>query len=471
MSGPKTSVLSINFERYSDLSDSEKERWAEKEIVVNLEVIQNAFGKLEELGRKLEEKRDMVQYAVDCEERINKLMNDTIELLQHPLDNIDIDKEYSESELWRIRFSGAINVGFYGEINTSKLKHKYLDYFNSIKDNSLKQKISISRTLASRSGQIKRNIRELELINWDLTERIKDDALQEGIKTSFLLPFRKINSSENSKKLIEKINDSLSSVSTMLLSDELLDKFIALKEKASEIKDASYLSNFYQLVVRPFVEECTQYDKFYKENISVYEEYRTSYIVLCDELDLVPQELALSQEAIDFYKTKVKELQEIITKQKARETLMSIVNETMLEMGYDMIGSRDVVKKTGKKYHDELFSYGDGTAISVIHSSDGQMTMEIGGVDYGDRNPTDNEAKEMSKQMVSFCKDFGAISEALAQKGVDMKMVSMLPPDEQYAMIINLDDYSIDRQVKTITEVQKNDKKTSEEKKSMHVEE
>ncbi|MDR1069325.1 MAG: hypothetical protein LBL37_00855 [Gracilibacteraceae bacterium] len=120
------------------------------------------------------------------------------------------------------------------------------------------------------------------------------------------------------------------------------------------------------------------------------------------------------------------------------------VNEVMAEMGYDVIGSRTVVKRSGKRFRNELFSYGDGTAINVTYDPAGQIAIELGGIDRTDRIPTAEEAEALHEDMESFCSDFGDFEERLQAKGVLLKSrVSLAPPAAEYAAIINLTDYTV----------------------------
>ena len=312
--------------------------------------------------------------------------------------------------------------------------------------------------------------RKLGQMHWDITEAMKDEVLTDGIRTSFYIPFKNIHDRAGAEKTIRMINDVLQKVSDMILKDEMLEQLRSLKEKATEIVDATYLNNFYQLVIAPFVEECTQYDAFCRAHLAEYQEYKTTYEILCKELSLVPQEMEISAEAIAFYQARTVVMQELLIKRHTREMVMQTVNEVMTEMGYDMIASRDVVKKSGKQYHDELYVYGSGTAISVVHSSDGQLTMEIGGLDYGDRKPTEEEVQNLSAQMTTFCLDYAAIAEMLKKKGLDMRVVNMLPPDAEFATIINLDDYEVQGTVQTIAKVEQNKERTTETKQQRYVE-
>ena len=70
--------------------------------------------------------------------------------------------------------------------------------------------------------------------------------------------------------------------------------------------------------------------------------------------------------------------------------------------------------------------------------------MEIGGIDSKDRLPDANEKAALQKVMESFCGDFKEIEKRLIQRGVVLRTrLSMAPPEEAYAQIINYTDYEL----------------------------
>ena len=465
MSGPKTSVLSPNFLTYKGLSDSAKATWAEKELLISLLAMQTCEKEIATLIEQIQ-----LLQGSDTDERIQACIESAKATLDVRFDDIDESHDFTSQELSLMRTQGAPNVSTTVNVNAQALEGKYLEYFQSVRGKSVAQLTAIARSCAAKAANMKTQVRRLTLVREDLEAAIKEEVFRDGIRTSFYIPFANLHNRVGAEKIIEKINDALRGVSSLILSDALLEQLHSLKAKASEITDASYLSNFYQLVICPFVDACTQYDGFYNAHFAEFEEYKTTYEILCSELGLVPQQMAFSAEAITFYQAQTVVLQEILINRHARELVMKTVNEVMAEMGYDMVASRDVTKKNGKQYHDELYIYGEGTAISVVHSSDGQLTMEIGGLDYGDRAPTEEEAKNMSAQMQTFCVDYATIAEELKKRGLDVRTVTMLPPDAQYATIINLEDYEVTGSVKTIQEVDKEEEQATKTDKKKHAE-
>ena len=123
----------------------------------------------------------------------------------------------------------------------------------------------------------------------------------------------------------------------------------------------------------------------------------------------------------------------------------------MEEMGYTVIGSREVTKKNGKRFRNELYTYGEGTAVNVTYSSDGKIAMELGGIDATDRLPDSHETAVLCESMENFCEDFKEIEKRLLAKGVVLAdRISLLPPSAEYAQIINTADYRMTEKAETL---------------------
>ena len=135
----------------------------------------------------------------------------------------------------------------------------------------------------------------------------------------------------------------------------------------------------------------------------------------------------------------------------------------MIEMGYNLIGSRSVTKKNGKHFENELYLFDEGTAVNVTRSDEGQITMELGGLDKIDRIPTALESQRLCEDMDEFCVDYEEIEKRLVEKGIKVKRISILPAEEQYAQIINVEDYNMKEDVEYYEVTQKRHKSVSAE--------
>ncbi len=132
------------------------------------------------------------------------------------------------------------------------------------------------------------------------------------------------------------------------------------------------------------------------------------------------------------------------------------LDEVMREMGYHVIGSREVVKKSGRKFRNELYHFSEGAVVNITYAANGQISMELGGVDTCDREPSEAECVALCDEMSEFCGDFQEIEKRLKEKGVVLaNRISMLPPVEEYAQIINISDYEMTEEVDAFETVSK----------------
>ena len=126
-----------------------------------------------------------------------------------------------------------------------------------------------------------------------------------------------------------------------------------------------------------------------------------------------------------------------------REYINNAIEEAMIEMGYNLVGHREAVKKTGKRIKHELYQFEEGTGVDVTYGENGQITMELGGFDNEDRVPNASEAGKLTEDMHKFCGEYAALERVLEKKGVERKNVSMMPAKEEFAQIINTNEYEL----------------------------
>ena len=449
MSGPKTSVLSMNFLSYSNMRQSEKDSWTDSEILLTLKQMQKCEAAAADLFTQIDQLTDLGL----CSKKIREMADELRKSFSPDLESIKDDEAMTAEQLKSLRSGGATDVRSSGiSENAETLSPKYLEFYRAASKKSLEKKVNTARQCAKISLDMHKKKRTLEALISIARDTAQEEVLQENASRSYYLSFRRLKDQSGGKELIQKINESLESLFSMALTDEMMKQLQLLKKNASEIQDVSYLGSFYQLVVLPFIEKCRRYNEYYDEHIEEYEEYHTKYVVLSEKAGQIPEEMEFSEDALNFYRTETEKLEQSLLRDRARRQVMRTVDEVMRDMGYDLIGSREFTRKNGKTYSNKLFVYDQGTAISVMQSSDGMLTMELGGLDHEDRLPSDAEASKMSDQMVTFCTDYKRITDELIRRGLDIKRVSMPAPDPQYATIINLDDYTVVAEPVTITE-------------------
>lgn len=175
-----------------------------------------------------------------------------------------------------------------------------------------------------------------------------------------------------------------------------------------------------------------------------YQQLLFQYADLCEELSITPEPQPWSPSAMKALRTKVDQMEQLLQQQEEEAYICQALDEVMQDMGYSLLGDRDVTKRSGKKFHHTLYAFEDGTAIDVTYSDDGQIAMELGGLDSQDRIPDHQETVYLCEAMEGFCTSFAQIEERLKHKGIVLReRIHMLPPSEENAQIINTSDYQL----------------------------
>ena len=171
---------------------------------------------------------------------------------------------------------------------------------------------------------------------------------------------------------------------------------------------------------------------------------RIEYKIVCDMAGELEKSFDVSRASIQNIKAEITRLREKIAHDDEKAYISKCLDEVMKEMGYDVIGQREVTKKSGKHFKSELFSYADGTAVNVTIADNGHIAMELCGLDEVDRTPDLVESEKLCEHMETFCEDFSEIEQRLAEKGVILSgRIQRLPPSVEYAQILNISDYEI----------------------------
>ena len=158
----------------------------------------------------------------------------------------------------------------------------------------------------------------------------------------------------------------------------------------------------------------------------------------------IAQDFEIAPATIEKIKSEINRLREKIDSDAEKFYISSCIDEVMAEMGYNVLGSREVTKKSGRHFKSEIFSYSDGTAVNVTASDSGQIVMELCGLDEVDRTPNFAESEKLCQDMENFCEDFTEIERRLAEKGVVLRQrIQKLPPNAEYAQILNVNDYEL----------------------------
>ncbi len=261
----------------------------------------------------------------------------------------------------------------------------------------------------------------------------------------------------------KKIDELLNSVQALSISRELQEECMEIRRKAHEISNDGFIDNYYAMTVFPFVKKCKAYDEQLSEYGEEFEELISKHRYYSEYLELPMVQFVFSMDKLETLRMEVENLEKQCEQLEEQRHISESLDEVMREMGYHVVGSREVIKKSGRKFRNELYHFSEGAVVNITYAANGQISMEIGGVDTCDREPSEAECTALCDEMTEFCGDFQEIEKRLKEKGVVLaNRISMLPPVEDYAQIINISDYEMTEEVDAFEVVSK---KQSENKK------
>lgn len=274
-------------------------------------------------------------------------------------------------------------------------------------------------------------------------------AIDEGFATSFAdaQVITETPSSTLQENAVQKLHE-LKKIS--ILPQAYINEIDEALARIENISNDIFLKNLIALTVNPLIKKIKLYVAEYAECQDEFEALNSEYIALCNLYYYVAQEYFCSKASIDILRTEIQRIKDAVAEDDEQAYISECLDEVMTEMGYSVLGSREVTKRNGKRFRNELYSYGEGTAVNITYSSDGRIAMELGGIDTSDRIPTARETEQLCDSMEQFCDDFKEIEKRLLAKGVVLaNRVLLLPPDAEYAQIINTADYSMATETET----------------------
>jgi len=312
---------------------------------------------------------------------------------------------------------------------------------------------SISKEVAASLVKAEKIASELSAISAK-NEMALHASLSADIDKGFSTSFADIQtvSQTTISEIKSKIRSQLIEMkSNQNLPKELIDELNSTLSKIESIENEAFLKNFSSVTVSPLLKRCKQYLNEYEACHEEFEKLYAEYIALCDLYFYVAQEYPCCNASIELLKAEIKRIKDTVDADDEQAYISDCLDEVMEEMGYTVIGSREVTKKNGKHFRNELYTYGEGTAVNVTYSSDGKIAMELGGIDATDRLPNDHETSVLCESMEHFCDDFKEIEKRLLAKGVVLAdRISLFPPSAEYAQIINTADYRMTEKAETL---------------------
>lgn len=228
------------------------------------------------------------------------------------------------------------------------------------------------------------------------------------------------------------------------LSTQLKAQIAGAKLKLNTITGLGLLKNFYAITVKPLL---TESEKSLTRHTTLTAEYRelySKYAALCELLDVKPETVPLTAQALNELKGIIADMEADVLQDAEQAQICNTIDDVMAALGYELLGRREVTKKSGKRFKHELFRFAEGTAVNITHADDGQITMELGGLDYTDRLPDEAEVGKLCAEMEAFCRDFETIEARLTERGVVVQTrTAAYPAAPEHAAIINLSDYNL----------------------------
>ena len=248
------------------------------------------------------------------------------------------------------------------------------------------------------------------------------------------------------------VRDELTGLLKPELPQELRNAVLLAVRRLDNISQLANLTNFESITVKKIFRDVKAWRMECERKEAEFAEAVIRYQVLCDMADRASERDRRFADK-DEVEAAVSELEEIIVRQKEQSYIADCVDEVMADMGYDLIGRREVRKKSGRQFKNELYQFGEGTAVNITYSSEGQISMELGGLAREDRIPTEEETAALTQEMEKFCGEFSEFEKRMKAKGVIVgNRLALMPPTAEHAAIINVNDYEVEAG-KQITEM------------------
>lgn len=323
----------------------------------------------------------------------------------------------------------------------------------TLSNEELSRKKAILEKLTTIKSDITKLLKEIEFCGKQVQElkvHISSD-IQDNLGSSFDLSWDIPKQPD-----VLSVKDNILSLLRDLLANSYLSLELRAKvqkalEMANGIDSEDFLENFSAVTIKPLSDECKTYVKNTETYGTEFEELEAEYRVFCYDAHITPKTFEISESGIADLKAEISKLETEALEDSEQKYIADAIDEVMEEMGYDLIGSRKVTKKSGKRFRDELYTFSEGTAVNIRYDSQGKIAMELGGIDSTDRLPSSSEASILENEMLAFCDKFTEFERRLAAKGIVCKnRISHLPPKVEYAQIINTSDYEMTAEVEKI---------------------
>lgn len=249
---------------------------------------------------------------------------------------------------------------------------------------------------------------------------------------------------------------------------EEIIRFEEVCKRMQEYRSYSILNDVYYNDFQKLKKARKKWHSDYEKWKQPFEEIYIRYRSICEMLEIIPEHYALNVKTvkmdIEILQKECERLEkEYLQKQESLE-ITRVFNEVMEEMGYKVLGTKNVSKKSGGQIKNTVFTYGEGSAIHVMDNGE-KITMEVVGIEDEYRELDSNEKEYLKEEQEYFCDSFHEIEEELAKRGVVLKnRIKMLRPSVEYASVMDMKGYEITEQKVQTKKLSKVDKKAKRKK-------
>lgn len=458
MSGPKISVYSLTGRARTVVMgqircEQQSVACAEqtKEILRSLQALSGNFEReianIQLLMRRTSEGNGQIEKIQRFKEKLSKEVTEIQKELNSHMPHISqkywISEEAYEEKQAELKVLQAIRK------KAEALQTELNAIFSQNQKNASNIQASILNDLGS-SDDTEKESKSLEYLMRDKAQSIEriQESIIDDISGIYSFDFSEEVQDEQDIS-VENMKMELRAKLVAMIKDNILpDSIVAEIQQADrylqKVTEIQYLSTFEAVTLNGLNMKIADYNKEQIERRKEFNELFARYKALCVMAEENAKKYDYTEAAVGIISAEIERLEYALVKQQEQEYIDECVNEVMTEMGYDLIGERVVKKRSGKKFRNELFTFNEGTAVNVTYSSDGQISMELGGISREDRVPNPEECEMLTQDMESFCSEFKEFEKRLRAKGVVVNnRIALSPPSAEYAAIINVSDYNV----------------------------
>ena len=295
---------------------------------------------------------------------------------------------------------------------------------------------------------LEKEIRALDRDSGQLEARLRrqiDSDIKQGYGATLdsILDARR----DEKRRRLERRMAALEQIASGAVSIDTANHARRLIEQLRQSTSEAFADMVYVTSIQPLIKQFRKEQAQFQTEETEYQLLLLQYEALCQELSVPIEPQPWTPGALKGLQATVERMDAQALRREEEAYIHQTLDEVMQEMGYPLLGQREVTKRSGKHLRHVLYAFEDGTGIDVTYSDDGQIAMELGGLDDCDRIPDDRELVFLCDAMDDFCTSFEQLEARLKRRGVvPRERIHMLPPSEENAQIINTRDYALNAQ-------------------------